>query len=68
MDPRVEKYCDCEVYIDDLARRVGLSSKFLPPALTMSVLLNPLFELQSRIVGEGLLKRLQYARARSSIG
>lgn len=64
MDPRVEKYC--EVYTEDLARRVGLSSTFLPPALTMSVLLNPLFGLQSRIIGAGLLKRLQYARARSS--
>mmetsp|Transcript_32502 Transcript_32502/g.68343 ORF Transcript_32502/g.68343 Transcript_32502/m.68343 type:complete len:232 (+) Transcript_32502:411-1106(+) len=65
MDPRVEKYC--EVYTEDLARRVGLSSTFLPPALTMSVLLNPLFGLQSRIIGAGLLKRLQYARARSNL-
>mmetsp|Transcript_32500 Transcript_32500/g.68341 ORF Transcript_32500/g.68341 Transcript_32500/m.68341 type:complete len:198 (+) Transcript_32500:411-1004(+) len=37
------------------------------PALTMSVLLNPLFGLQSRIIGAGLLKRLQYARARSNL-
>ena len=54
MDPRVQKYC--EVYTEDLARHTGLSSKYFPPALTMNVLLNPLFGLQSKIVGVGLLK------------
>ena len=64
MAPCVQKYC--KVYAEDLARRTGLSSKYLPPAMTMNVLLNPLFGLQSKIIGTGLLKRLQYARARSS--
>ena len=64
MAPCVQKYC--EVYTEDLARRTGLSSKYLAPAMTMNVLLNPLFGLQSKIIGAGLLKRLQYARARSS--
>ena len=64
MDHCVAKYCD--LYIEDLACRVGLSSRYLPPALTMNVLLNPLFGLQSKIVGSGLLKGHQYARARSS--
>ena len=64
MAPCVQKYC--EVYVEDLARRTGLSSKYLPPAMTMNVLLNPLFGLQSKIIGTGLLNCLQYVRARSS--
>ena len=64
MEPCVEMYC--HLYTDDISRRVGLSSKYLPPALTMPVLLNPLFGLQKRIVGTGLLTRSQYDRARSS--
>ena len=64
MDPRVEKYC--EVYAEDLAHRAGLTSKFLPLALTMPVMLNPLFGLRTKIIGAGLLKESQYDKAESS--
>ena len=53
MDSCVDIYC--WVYTENLSRRVGLSSKYLPPAMTMPVLLNTLFGLQKRIVGAGLL-------------
>ena len=64
MQARVEKYC--EVYTNDLAHSIGLRSKFLPQALNVPVLLNPLFGLQSMIVWTGLLKHLQYTRTRYS--
>ena len=61
MDPTIEKYR--MVYAQDLAKRVGLNDN-LPNALTFSVLLNPLFGLQQRIVGSGLLTEGQFTNAK----
>jgi hypothetical protein len=61
MDPMIEKYR--MLYAQDLAKRVGLTNN-LPNALTFSVLLNPLFGLQQRIVGSGLLTTEQLYRAK----
>jgi hypothetical protein len=52
MNPMIEKYC--MLYAQDLAKRVGLNENYLPNALTFSILLNPLFGLEQRIVGSGL--------------
>ena len=62
MDPMMEKYH--MLYAQDLAQCVGLNENHLPNALTFSVFLNPLFSLEQRIVGSGLLTVAQYARAR----
>ncbi len=64
MDPLVEKYC--KLYTDDLARRVGLKDKYLSPGFTNNIILNPMFGLQSKIVGAGLLTERHYIRARTS--
>ena len=64
MDPCVETYC--WVYTEDLSCCVGLSSEYLPPAMTAAVLLNPRFGLQKRMVGAGLLTGHRYKRGRSS--
>ena len=61
MDPMIEKYR--MLYAQDLAKRIGLTNN-LPNALTFSVLLNPLFGLQHRIVGSGLLTEGQYTNAK----
>jgi hypothetical protein len=61
MDLTIEKYR--MVYAQDLAKRVCLNDN-LPNALTFSVLLNPLFGLQQRIVGSGLLTEGQYTNAK----
>ena len=61
MDPMIEKYC--MLYADDLAKRVSLNGT-LPNALTFLVLLNPLFGLQQRIVGSGLLTEVQFTNAK----
>jgi hypothetical protein len=62
MDPIIEKYR--MLYAQDLVQRVGLNENHLPNALMFSVFLNPLFGLEQRIVGSGLLTAAQYARAR----
>jgi len=62
MDPMVQ--CYCELYVEDLAKRVGLSDRLLSPLLTTHILLNPMFGLKSRIVGAGLLTSLQYEKAK----
>jgi hypothetical protein len=53
------------VRIDGLSQRLGLNKNRLKPELTFSVLLNPLFDLEKRIVGAGLLTKTQYLRAKS---
>lgn len=63
MEPLVEQYC--ELYTEDLARRVGMEAKFLSPAFTKQVLLNPMFGFESYVVGSGLLSARQYTRART---
>jgi hypothetical protein len=62
IDPMIEKYR--MLYAQDLAQYVGLNENHLPNDLTFSVFLNPLFGLEQRIVGSGLLTMAQYARAR----
>ena len=52
------------LYAQDLAQRVGLNANHLLNALTFSVLLNPLFGLEQRIVGSGLLTKEQFDRAK----
>ena len=62
MDPMIEKYR--MLYAQDLAQRVGLNANHLPNALTFSILLNPMFGLERRIVGLSLLTTEQFYRAK----
>ena len=62
MDPMIEKYR--MLYAKDLSQHVGLNENHLPNALTFSVLLNPMFGLEQRIVGSGLLTKEQFYRAK----
>jgi hypothetical protein len=62
MDPLIEKYR--VLYAEDLVRRIGLNAKHLPNALTFSVLLNPMFGLEQRIIGSGLLTKEQFYKAK----
>ncbi len=62
MDPMIEKHR--MLYAQDLAKHVGLNENYLPNALTFSILLNPLFGLEQRIVGSGLLTEEQFVRAK----
>ena len=62
MDTMIVKYR--MLYAQDLAQLVGLNANHLPNALTFSVLLNPLFGLEQRIVGLGLLTKEQFDRAK----
>jgi hypothetical protein len=50
-NPMIIKYCDA--YADDLEARLKLTEDKLPPALSVSTLLNPLFGLEAKIVGSG---------------
>jgi hypothetical protein len=63
MHPSIENYRS--LYAEDLSQRLGLNETRLKPELTFSVLLNPLFGLEKRIVGAGLLTSTQYYRAKS---
>jgi len=63
MHPSIAKYRS--LYVDDLSQRLGLNESRLKPELTFSVLLNPLFGLEKRIVGAVLLTKTQYLRAKS---
>ncbi len=62
MDPMIEKYRMLDA--QDLAQCVGLNENYLPNALMFSILLNPLFGLEQRIVGSGLLTEEQFVRAK----
>ncbi len=62
MDPLIEKYR--VLYAEDLVRRIGLNANHLPNVLTFSVLLNPMFGLEQRIVGSGLLTKEQFYKAK----
>ena len=61
-DPTIEKYR--EEYANDLEKRLKLNDTKLPPALAVSTLLNPLFGLETKIVGAGLMTQEQYNSAR----
>jgi hypothetical protein len=62
MDPMIEKYP--MLYAQDFSQRVGLNENYLPNALTISILLSPLFGLEQRIVRLGLLTEGQFGRAK----
>ncbi len=51
MNDVIKKYCD--VYANDLEKRLGIMNKKLPEALSISTLLNPTFGLLLKIVGSG---------------
>jgi hypothetical protein len=55
------------LYAQDLAQCNGLNAIHLPNALGFSVFLNPLFGLEQRIVGSGLLTKEQFDRAKRGI-
>ncbi len=63
MHPSIAKYQS--LYVDDLSQHLGLNETRIKPELTFSILLNPLYGLQKRIEGAGLLTPTQYSRARS---
>jgi hypothetical protein len=63
MHPSIENYRS--LYAEDLSQPLGLNETRLKPELTFSVLLSPLFGLEKRIVGAGLLTSTQYYRAKS---
>ncbi len=63
MHPCIVKYWS--LYADDLSQRLGLNETRLKPEFTFSVLLNPLYGLEKRITGAGLLTTTQYYRAKS---
>jgi hypothetical protein len=53
VDPLIQTYRD--EYAKDLEMRLKLKDAKLPPALSVSTLLNPLFGLEATIVGAGLM-------------
>jgi hypothetical protein len=61
----IETYCD--LFADDLERRLGITDDKLPPSLAVTTLLNPIFGLESKVVGTGLMTESQYKHARKSI-
>ncbi len=63
MHPSIAKYQ--YLYADDLSWHLGLNETRLKPELTFSILLNPLYGLQKRIEGAGLLTPTQYSKATS---
>ncbi len=64
-NPLIVMYCDA--YADDLEARLKLDEDKLPPALSVSTLLNPLFSLESKIVGLGLMTQDQYTASRKLV-
>jgi hypothetical protein len=63
----IEKYRD--LFADDLERRLSVKEDKLPPALALGLttLLNPLFELEPRIVGCGLMTSEKYRLSRKAV-
>jgi hypothetical protein len=64
-NPMIVKYCDA--YADDLEACLKLTEDKLPPALSVSTLLNPLFGLEAKIVGSGLMTQDQYNASRKLV-
>ncbi len=58
MDDVMEKYYD--TYASKIEERLNLNADKLPIAMSVSTLLNPIFGLQPRIVGCGLMSDRQY--------
>jgi hypothetical protein len=61
----IEKYRD--LFADDLERRLSITEDKLPPALGVTTLLNPLFGLEPKIVGCGLMTFEQYRLSRKAV-
>jgi hypothetical protein len=61
----IEKYRD--LFANDLERRLAVTEDKLPPALGVTTLLNPLFGLEPRIVGCGLMTSEQYRLSRKAV-
>ena len=65
MHESFEKYR--EVFADDLEARLDIAADKLPVSLAVTTLLNPIFGLESRIVGSGLMTQTQYTWVRKSV-
>jgi hypothetical protein len=65
MDSCIEKYRD--EYASDLEKRLSLNADKLTTAYAVSTLLNPVFGLEPKIVGSGLMTEGQYRHARSKV-
>jgi hypothetical protein len=64
-NPLIVTYPDA--YADDLEAQLMLDEDKLPPALFVSTLLNPLFGLEAKIVGLGLMTQDQYTASRKLV-
>ncbi len=64
-NPLIVTYCDA--YADDLEACLKLDEDKLPPALSVSTLLNPLFCLEAKNVGLGLMTQDQYTASRKLV-
>jgi len=65
MDPLIETYC--QVYANDLEDRLGIKHDKLPAALSVTMLLNPMFGLKPKIVESGIMMEAQYSKARHAL-
>ncbi len=61
MHPYIERYCDD--YSKDLVDCLSLNDRHLPDELAPPTLLNPMFSIEKRIVGSGLMSEGQYLKA-----
>jgi hypothetical protein len=65
MDETIEVFRD--VYAFDLACRLEIDKRLLPPAYTIMAVLNPMFGLEPSITGSGLMTKAQYSMARECL-
>ena len=65
MEDVIEVYRD--TYAKDLEKRLNLNDDKLHKAMSISMLLNPIFGLKPRVVGCGLMSDRQYDRARKDL-
>jgi hypothetical protein len=61
----IEKYRD--LFADGLERRLSVTEYKLPPAFGVTTLLNPLFGLEPKIVGCGLMIFEQYRLSQKAV-
>lgn len=65
MDELIDVYC--EIYVQDLSRRLSINEDRLPVAYTFSTLLNPMFGLRPAILLAKLMTPMQYDNAREAL-
>ena len=65
MDPLIETYR--QVYANDLEDHLGIKHDKLPAALSVTMLLNPMFGLKPKIVESGIMTEAQYSKARRAL-